>query len=223
MFMDSTLSSAFDRRPVSFIPPGCSIICNTTLPPGCPFGDIMHALHALRLDWQTTLSRSRENSVGADMTLAALDSIEQGLERMSQDQFSLQSRVDKMIYTIHASDFRAQLIRHHCLSDQPTRTRRLRHIEALQEELRNVVQAFVTLKQLSPIALVAWDILHKALSAGMLLGALDKALRQTNSRVTLERLRRAFPPCKGKVEHEEPEMAVAPFYHGLEAVEWFLQ
>jgi hypothetical protein len=51
MFLDSNLSTAFDRRPLSFLPSGCSLICNSTIPASCLFSDNMHALYALKVDW----------------------------------------------------------------------------------------------------------------------------------------------------------------------------
>jgi hypothetical protein len=96
----------------------------------------------------------------------------------------------------------------------------------MRAELRKVIHAFVTLRQLSPIPLIAWDLLYATMSSALLLGALDKVFRFDNSRDAIQKLIRALPNCDGKVDGEDgeaAEMAVAPFYHGLETLKHLVQ
>jgi hypothetical protein len=241
MFLDGHLSAAFDRRPVSFLPMGCNLICNSSEPGHCTFLDDMHALNALKLDWQTTTSRDKQSSIGADMLLAALSNVDQAAEGgFRESGLSIQGRLNQLVYTIHASSFRAHLIRHNCLSSAPSTDRRAKHLTSIKQELKKIVEAFIALKHLSPLALIAWDILHASLSSALLLAAIDKVFSTTDSADTIERLIRTLPSCTGKLTGADGETmnmayvlpsikrpreppadlvsSVAPFYHALDAL-----
>lgn len=113
MFLDSHLSAAFGRRPVSFLPIGCSLISNSSAPESSSFMDNVHCLNALKLDWQTTLSRGKQSNISADILHAALDNVDQAVERQTDDgSSSIQTRLNNLVYTIHACAFRASLIRY---------------------------------------------------------------------------------------------------------------
>lgn len=126
-------------------------------------------------------------------------------------------------YLLTLSSF---VCRYTALSSQPSPDRRRKHVVTLQSELQKVVQAFITLVQLSPIALIAWDILNTALSSALLLSALDKVLDADQSHALLTKLARSLPSCTGKLEGDDGEeinMAVAPFYHALDGLKHMLQ
>ncbi|KAK3047298.1 hypothetical protein LTR09_011288 [Extremus antarcticus] len=200
---------------------GCTLNRTTLLHPNSSFADITHAVHTLRLDWQDTSSKGRASSFDADMLLAALNNVNEAADRAFTDS-SIQGRMNHLVYTIHASSFKATLVRHHVLSTESFAERRMQHLETMKAGHRKVVHAFATLKQLSPIPLISWDILHLGMSAGLILGALEKAFGTNEQKETLEKLRRALPSCCSKIEAEHQDMAIAPFYHGLEVLEGFI-
>ena len=230
MALDSTFSLAFDRRPMSFLGNGNSI--KRANPPDTPrsFTNLMYDLQELRLDWQTLSSKEPDKLLQSGVldhyfnTAEEIQRLAEETIGVSQQAITIPGRVEQLFYNIHMSCFQAHIYRFASLSHSIPMPRRLRSFEAMKENLRNVIESFVTLKQLSPIPNVAWDIQQATLSSALLLAGIDRALETPESTELLQKLSRSLPHCSYTVPEEETEeMAEASYCHGLATLDHILK
>ena len=230
MALDSTFSVAFDRRPMSFSPNAKSISSANPADTARSFTTLMYSLQELRLDWQI-LSSQEPNSVLQTETLddyfSAAEEIEQSAKEtigLPQQATSIPARVEQLFYQVHMSYFQAHLYRFDSLSQAASKPRRLRSFKAMKENLRSVIQAFMTLKQLSPIPNVAWDIQQAAMSSALILAGIDRALETPESTELLQKLSHILPHCSYTVPEEQMEdMSEASYCHGLATLDFILE
>ena len=90
----------------------------------------------------------------------------------------------------------------------------------MKSQLRRVIQAFITLKQLSLIPTLSWIILCVIMSSVLPLAGVERTIETMDSKEPLGQLSRSLPHCRGNVADESAKMAVAPYCHGLEALDW---
>jgi hypothetical protein len=193
-------------------------------PPDAPrsFTNLMHDLQDLRLDWQILSSKEPHSLLQAETLnryFNAAKEIEQPARetiRVSRQATSISARVEQLFYQIHMCYFQAHIYRFASLSQTVPKARRLRSFDAMKENLHSVINAFMTLKQLSPIPNVAWDIQQATMSSALLLAGIDRALETPESTELLQKLSRILPHCSHTVPEEETEeMAEASYCHGL--------
>ena len=196
---------------------------------GSSFHDIMHDLQELRLDWQATSSmeplRLLETET-LDRYLNAVVTIEDhATDAMgtSQQATSIPARIEQLFYELHVFYFKAQVHRLSALSSSVPASSRLKSFEQTKTCLRNVISSFTTLKQLSAVPNVAWDVQQAAMSSALILAGLDRALQTTESQELLEKFARILPHCSCSVTEEQTEkMMEASYCYGLEALKFIL-
>jgi hypothetical protein len=193
------------------------------------FHDLMHGLQELRLDWQTTSSTSplRLLEPGTlDYYINAAENIEQRATEVigtPQQATSIPSRIEQLFFNLHMSYFKAQIYRFSALSSSVLKASRLKSFTLMKEDLRGVVQAFMTLKQLSAVPNVAWDVQQATMTSALLLAGIERALETAESQDLLEKLARTLPHCScGVTEVETEKMMEASYCHGLEALKFIL-
>ena len=95
----------------------------------------------------------------------------------------------------------------------------------MNASLREVVRAFLALKRLSPIAIVSWDILHRAITAALLLAGIEKVMSIRESQVLLEKFTRSLESTAEAEESgsEAAMMIVAPFRHAVDTLRHLLR
>jgi hypothetical protein len=226
MALDSSFCLAYDRRPMSFLRAGYNTVEHRT---ERSFHDIIHDLQALRLDWQTTSSMEPDRLLETetlDRYLNALAIIENhAVEAMGTPQQATQipARIEQLVYELHVSYLKAQVLRLSALSSSLPIPSRLKSFEQMKTSLRNVVSSFMTLKQLSAVPNVAWDVQQAVMSSALILAGLDRALETKAPQELLEKLARILPHCSCSVTEDETEtMMEASYCHGLEALKFIL-
>lgn len=229
MAFDSTFSLAYDRRPMSFLQSALNSTANQHRPAAPSFQNLMHDLQELRLDWQTTSSTSPLRLVEPatlDHYINAAENIEQrAVEAIGtpQQATSIPSRIEQLFFNLHISYFKAHIYRFSALSFSVPEPSRLKAFELMKENLRGVVQAFMTLKQLSAVPNVAWDVQQATMTSALLLAGIERALETAESQDLLEKLARMLPHCScGVTEVETEKMMEASYCHGLEALKFIL-
>lgn len=229
MALDSVFSVAYDRRPMSFLQSGDSNKHAGPPDPPRPFTTLMSDLHELRLDWQTVSSREPHKLLEAEVIDHYFDAVEK-IEQAARESMglpkqatSIPARVEQLFYQVHMYYFQAHIYRFASLSQSLPKLRRVMSFEAMIECMRRGIQAFMTLKQLSPIPNVAWDIQQATMSSALILAGLDRALETTGSIELLQGLTRILPHCSCAVPEEETEeMIKASYCHGLATLEHIL-
>lgn len=226
MALDSSFCLAYDRRPMSFLHSGYSAPAQ---PAERPFHDLMHDLQELRLEWQTTSSTEPFRLLEShtlDRYLNAVEGIEQHATRAIgtvQHATQIPARIEQLFYQLHMSYFRAQIRRMAALSSSVSTSNRLNAFAKMRANLHNVISSFMTLKQLSAVPNVAWDVQQATMSSALILAGLDRALETTESQELLEKFARILPHCPcGVTEEETEKMMEASYCHGLEALKFIL-
>ena len=226
MALDSSFCLAYDRRPMSFLCAGYTIAERDA---ERSFRDIMHDLQELRLDWQTTSSteplRLLETET-LDRYLDAVDIIENHASKAMgtpRQATQIPARIEQLFYQVHVSYFKAQVHRLSALSTSSPTSSRIKSFEEMKISFRNVVSSFMTLKQLSAVPNVAWDVQQAAMSSALILAGIDRALEITESQELLQKFARTLPHCHCSVTEEDTEkMLEASYCHGLEALKFIL-
>ena len=229
MAFDSTFSLAFDRRPMSFMQTALNTTLANPQQADASFQDLMYDLEELRLGWQTTSSTSPLRlleTAPLDQYLMAAKAVEQhAIEVVGtpQEATSIPTRIEQLFFNLHMAYFKAQIYRLSALSTSEPRPSRLRAFELMKEDLQCVVHAFMTLKQLSAVSNVAWDVQQATMSSALLLAGIERALETAESQELLEKLARILPHCSCNVAEEDTEkMMEASYCHGLEALKFIL-
>lgn len=226
MALDSSFCLAYDRKPVSFRHPGHAA---PSQPADRPFHDLMHDLQELRLEWQTTSSAEPFRlleSATLEYYLNAVEAIERrAAESIGKEQQATQipARIEQLFYQLHMSYFTAQIYRLAALSFSMATSDRLEALEKMKAGLHSVISSFMTLKQLSAVPNVAWDVQQATMASALILAGLDRALETTESQELLEKFARMLPHCSDSVAEEETEkMMEASYCHGLSAIKFIL-
>lgn len=229
MSLDSVFCLAYDRKPVTFPPMGCTVLSDPSQVTETPFQDIMHAIASLKLEWQNASVFNPEGTLHFDTVsryLTNLGKIEQAASTTilsSRASATMQTRLEQLFYTVMLEGFRGRLHRFAALSRDAPHDYRQNNFSLLIESLRCGVQAYLSLKQLTPIATTAWDIMQSAMTCGLLLAGLERALQTPDSQELLRRLGRSLANATDGVSEESASMMMVPYAHGLEALEWLLR
>ena len=228
MAFDSTFSLAYDRRPISFLQSAYRVADTNRHLTDLSFRDIMHDVQELKLDWQTKSSISPFSLLepeALDHYINAAENIDQcATETIGtpQEATSIPTRIEQLFYNIHMSYFRAQIHRLSSLASSVPKAGRLRSFELMMENLRCVIQSFMTLKQLSAVPNVAWDVQQATMTSALLLAGIERALVTAESQELLEKFVRILPPCSSNVTEETEKVLEAAYCHGLEALKFIL-
>lgn len=224
--LDSTFCLAFDRKPMSFHQTGYTIDRNTTK--NHSFSELMHEMQTLRLDWQLVSSNEPQKL----LQLKTIDRYISGTELVdqlasdaidaSQQATSIPGRVEQLFYRIHMCFFKAQIYRCASVSNEVPKPRRLTSFKTMKENLQEVIQSFMRLKQLSPIPNTAWDVQVAVMSSALLLVGVERALETSESKDLLVKLCGILPHCRTTVAEDPEQVLEAPYCHGWEALKFLL-
>ncbi|KAF7190612.1 Multidrug resistance regulator 1 [Pseudocercospora fuligena] len=169
MSLESTLSLAFDRPPVSSLPNSTSTSAGTI----STFHDSMHDLHALIFTFQNTTTNSQPNSSTIKTTISNLDTLTKRTSTLPTST-TIQSRLEYLFQKTHSSNFHATLLRHLSLDPTTPSCERKLAYESMLIHLRTIITSFLELRNLlSPLALTSWSILHCTMSSACILAALS--------------------------------------------------
>lgn len=193
------------------------------------FHEIMWAIHALKVNWQKTSAEdptevTRVNAI--EPYINALDQIDEAAKKtffISKASVSIQSRLEELVFTTYMSCFKAKLARSACLSKYPSASQRRIFFERMNTSLRDVVRAFLALKRLSPMAIISWDILHRAMTAALLLAGVETVMSVRDSQELLQKLAKSLASSEGdKAQSEAAGMISAGFRHALDTLRYLL-
>ena len=225
MFVDSVLSIAFDRRPVSFLPVGYCIFKDPSNTTSSSFHERMYAIHALKLAWQKASAEDPTSICkihAIEPYINALEDIDQATQptiSKSSTQSSIQERLEYLMYRLYVCCFRSKLARSACLSRCPSDNHRRIFFESMTFNLKEVINAFLSLKQLSPVATISWDTLHRTMTSALVLTSVEVVLGAGDSRELLRKLIRSLSPSSER-DSETFDLIVAPYSHGLETLQY---
>lgn len=221
MTLDSNFCLAYDRRPASFLNGAGDHSASRS------FHDIMHGLQELQVDWQATSStepRQLLESTVLDRYMDAIANIENHADKAMgtlQQATQIPARIEQLFYQLHMSYFKAQIYRLTAVSTSIATPKRLSSFAQMKASLETVISSFMTLKQLSAVPNVAWDVQQAAMTSALILAGLDRAFGTQESLELLEKFSRTLPHCS--VPDDEAEnMMKASYCHGLEALKFVL-
>jgi hypothetical protein len=101
---------------------------------------------------------------------------------------SVQATLEQLVFTVHLDFFEGTLHLHAAVATIYSTERRLGHFHDMISKFCSVIKAYLKLRQLSPIAKLAWEISRAFKSSAILLASFEVLLRDSLSGRLLDQL-----------------------------------
>lgn len=226
--MDCTLALAFDRRPMSFLSARYDAVSTVQRASEVSFFDLVNALNCVKLEWQTAKQMDPVlRVVETELYIARVEQV----ESISWSDTctikagkSMEARLQQLVFKLHVEHFRARLYRYGSLAKDASPEKRSLYFSLLENSYATVIETFLSVKPLSPIVQVAWDLLFYAISSALILAGLQLT-HQTRSHQTLLRtFLNSLHASSDKHKTNLPDETLAsPFSHGYAVLESILE
>lgn len=231
MSLDCTLSSAFDRKPMTFSAADSLVLSgNLVSAADSSKEDPIHTLHILKLNWHAISTQnmcpSRLRPQIVQDFLATARNIESQIERDRSERTGanvIQQKIEQLAFTIRHSFFKADILRCSSLSRATPPQLRQQHWEDMKAHLHEVIQGFLKLKRVASMAIISWTLLYYTITSGLVLTGVDAALGATESHQLVRKLIGSLASAEGSdVEVVSCSLATAPYSHSLNALRHIL-
>lgn len=226
--MDCTLALAFDRRPMSFLSTRYDAVTAIQRAPEVSFFDLVNALNCVKLEWQTAKQMDPVLSVvETELYIAKVEQV----ESISWSDTcaikagkSMEARLQQLVFKLHIEHFRARLYRYGSLAKDASPEKRSLYFSLLETSYATVIETFLSVKPLSPIVQVAWDLLFYAISSALILAGLQLTHQTRSYQVLLRAFLKSLHASSDKHKTNLPdETPASPFSHGYAVLDSILQ
>lgn len=213
---------------MSFLSPRYDAILSIQRSPEVSFIDLVNALNCVKLEWQTAKQMDPIlRVVETELYMAKVEQIEtisQSDTCLLRSGKSMEGRLQQLIFTLHIEHFKARLYRYGSLAKDAPPEKRSHYFNLLEASYARVIETFLSVKPLSPIVQVAWDLLFYAISSALTLGGLQLT-HQTQSHLPLLRaFLNSLQSSSDKQNMDKPnETSACPFCHGCAVLESLVQ
>lgn len=199
LMLDSRLSMHFDRIPTAPLPASDRPLHQLSSNPRVNFQDCLFELYCLQSRWQSLAGRGVCGSNLDDTTDSYLKHVAQ-LGRIARNdnlsegrlKTTIQATVEQLIFTIHLDFFGGTLHLHSAVAMTSTTESRVHHFQQMVSNLCSVMNAYLKLRRLSPIAMLAWEICRAFKSSAILLTTLEVILQDDLTRNSLHEVAEHF-------------------------------
>ncbi|KAK4495987.1 hypothetical protein PRZ48_013255 [Zasmidium cellare] len=226
--MDCTLALAFDRRPMSFLSARYDAVSAIQRAPEVSFFDLVNALNCVKLEWQTAKQMDPVlRAVETELYMAKVEQVESMLWSDTctiKSGKSMEARLQQLVFKLHIEHFKARLYRYGSLAKDASPEKRNLYFGLLENSYATVIETFLSVKPLSPIVQVAWDLLFYAISSALILAGLQLTHQTRSHQELLRAFIKSLHASSDKHHLGQPnETSAYPFYHGYAVLESILQ
>lgn len=154
----------------------------------------MFNLHCLQIQWQSLEGRDPRASIQGDVMesyfehTAQLGQIARSVKSSLCRPNCVQATLEQLVFTVHLDLFEGTLHLQAAVAITCSTERRLRHFHDMISKFCSVLSAYLKLRQLSPIARLAWEISRAFKASAILLAAFEVILRDNLSGRLLHQL-----------------------------------
>lgn len=194
LILDSKLSTTYDRLPVTSVSDSHerlqSLVCASHL----EFWDCLFNLQCLQIQWQSfgdpeTRAPDQGNIIESYLEYTAqLEQLARSPKSSLYNPSSIQATIEQLLFTVHLDFFEGTLHLQAALLTAHSVQGRLRHFHDMTLKFCSVISAWNKLRQLSPMAKLAWEIFRAIKSSAILLAAFEVILHDNFSGDSLHQL-----------------------------------
>jgi hypothetical protein len=194
LILDSRLSMIYDRVPLTSCSDDHSRLQSLICAQRLEFWDCQFDLYCLQIQWQSLGGHNSRTLIPEDVVDSYLEHTAQLRQVANSDKSSLsspksvQSTIERLVFTMHLDFFAGTLHLQAAVVVTHSSERRLHHFHDMVSKFCSVISAYFKLRQLSPIANLAWDIIRAFKASAILLAAFEVILRINLSGRLLQQL-----------------------------------
>lgn len=194
LILDSRLSMIYDRVPVTSFSDSHSRLQSLVCAERLEFWDCLFDLHCLQIQWQSLGGHDSRASSAEHVVDSYLEHTAQLGQIARSDKSSLccpnsvQVTIEQLVFTMHLDFFAGTLHLQAAVAVTRSSEGRLHHFRDMVSKFCSVIRAYLKLRQLSPLAKLAWEIIRAFKASAILLAAFEVILRINLSGRLLQQL-----------------------------------